>query len=662
MKLANYKKASRDVIQGIRSDGLRVGLSTIFAPWAAPFFKEREGIWFPQGRMWVFERSRITGEFMASLAAMLPKDVTLDVSAVAQQLKAALSAPDPDLFAPGLDVQLFPVRGGGYVCMSKFDQLMLRAVQGMQATFLRNKNAWRLRSELPQILDSFASVAAVRREHIYLHQQEIVLEELASLTGGDRPGVAVGGMMPEPGARRTGDSEGENAILTVVATPLKKLWVSEAVLAAAATQHGLYDYQVEGVRHLLSHSSVLLADDMGLGKTRQAIVAARLVDAPGAALVVCPANLRINWQREIAQIDPDAKVVIAGGDQDLSNADWVIVSYERLGGIVQGMNDGQLKFRVMLVDEAHYLKEPTAARTRNAFLLAPHIERRFLLTATPILNHEGELHSLLRLSGHPIGNVPLGDFLEQFAGKPELRKTLSERVSEWMLRRRKDVLKTLKGKKHETQFVDLGEDERAQYRKVLADPNEIALVKIGKLRRMVERLKADWLVNTISSLQPDDKTIIFCEYTDNVAYMAEEFAKAGIEVVTYTGDDTPIRKQKAVDAFMVNASTRVFIGTTKAAGVGLNLTSANYVFFASLPWTAAVRRQAEDRAYRNGQLRLVMVVVPVISGTIDEQIVVLLKHKESIEQDLLADGEPDPMAVEKEMAEQLLCRDELAAA
>ena len=662
MKLANYKKASRELIQAIRSDGARVGLSTVFAPWAAPFFREREGTWFPHGRMWVFERSRITGEFVAALAALLPKDVTLDVSAAAQQLKAALAAPDPDLFAPGLDVQLFPVRGGGFVCMSKFDQLMLRAVQNLQGSFLKNKGAWRLRADLPAILDVLASVAAVRREHIYVHQQEIVLEELSTMAGGDRPGVSVGGMMPEPGARRTGDAEGENAILTVVATPLKKLWVDEKALAAAEATYGLYDYQVAGVRHLLSYSSALLADDMGLGKTRQAAVAARMVTGPGAALVVCPANLRINWQREIGQVDPDAKVVIAGGEQDLAGADWVVVSYERLGGIVQAINDGQLKFRVMLVDEAHYLKEPQSARTRNAFLLAPHIDRRFLLTATPILNRESELHSLLRLSGHPIGSVPVGEFLEEFAGKPELRKALSERVSEWMLRRRKDVLKTLKGKTHVVQYVDLGEDERAKYRKVLADPDEIALVKIGKLRRMLECAKADWLVDTISSLEHDDKVIVFCEYTDSVEYLAEEFAKAGIEAVKYTGEYTPIRKQRAVDAFMIDPDTRVFIGTTKAAGVGLNLTAANYVTFASLPWTAAIKRQAEDRAYRNGQLRLVTVIDPLITGTIDEQIVELLKHKEGIEQDLLADGEPDPKAVEKEMAEKLLCGDSLVAA
>jgi len=425
-------------------------------------------------------------------------------------------------------------------------------------------------------------------------------------------------------------------------------------LLEAEQAFGLYDFQVGGVRHLLSYSSALLADDMGLGKTRQAVVAAHMVSGEGVVLVVCPANLRINWQREVHAVDPGANVVIAGDGHEWATADWLVVNYERLGGVVQALNDGQIRFRVMLCDEAHYLKEPDSTRTRNAFLLSKHIERRFLLTATPVLNRESELHTLLRLSGHPIGVIPLGDFLSEFAGSPELRKALSERVSEWMLRRRKDVLKNLKSKSHEFKYVELAVDEIEQYKQVLADNSLVTLVKIGKMRRMLECFKASWLIEAVCSLNEDDTAIIFCEFVDSVSYLAEEFAKVGIKVVTYVGTDSPTRKQKAVDTFMGDHGVTVFIGTTAAAGVGLTLIAANYVFFASQPWTAAARRQAEDRAYRNGQTRDVVVVIPVVQNTIDEQVVELLKHKESIEQDLLADGSEDPQKVEKEMAAKLL--------
>lgn len=657
MKLSDYKKPPKDFIQGVRTDGFRLGISTVFAPWISSFFRDREAVWFGQGRMWTFDRARINGEFAASLAENLPTGSLYDVSAFAQKVKSALASPDPDLFAPFLDIQIFPVVGGDLVCLFRFDQLLLRTMQRLNGNFLRNKNAWRLKVTQEQLLEALRVHAGVGREHVFVSDTEIVLEQHATLSDGDRPGVQVGGMVPERGAAQNGDSEGENSMLTVLATPMKRLWINEERLAEAVQLHGLhsgYAYQEAGVRHLLSYSSCLLADDMGLGKSRQAVVAATLVTGEGCVLVVCPASLRINWEREIHMIQPQARVVISGDNQDWAGADWLIVNYERLGTVVQAVNDGVVRFRVMLCDEAQFLKEPDSTRTRNAFLLSKNIDRRFLLTATPVLNRESELHTLLRLSGHPIGNIPLADFLSDFAGSPELRKGLSERVSEWMLRRRKDVLTSLKGKSREVQYVDLAQDERDQYRLAATDDSLPAIVKIGKLRQLLERLKANWLIQTINALEEADKAIIFCEYTETVGYLADEFAKVGIDVVTFTGSDSGTKKQKAVDKFMGNPAARVFIGTTGAAGVGLTLTAANYVFFASLPWTDAAKRQAEDRAYRNGQTRHVSVIVPVIAGTIDEQVVLLLEHKEGIEKDLFGKAGEDPAHVEKLMATKLL--------
>ncbi len=654
MKLADYRKP-KEFIAGVRSDGFRIGFSTLFAPVVNTLFKSSlSGAWNGVGRMWVFDRTRVNGEFAATIQANLPKDYLFDAKAVVEKIKAALAAPDPDLFVPGLDVQLFPVKGGGAVLMFRYDVTTQRVVSDLCGRFLRTKNAWLIRQPTDKILDALGQHAGVLRDHIYLHDTEIVLEDYAAGGDGDRPAITVNGAFPEGARSKEGQEQGENAILTVVSRPLRKLSVDEAQLTEAAALYGLYDYQEDGVRHLLSSSSSLLADDMGLGKTRQAVVAARLVPGTDPILVVCPANLRINWQREINAVDQDARVAIVGQDREWRGSAWVVANYERLGAVVQAVGDGQLRFRAVLYDEAHYLKEPDTARTRNAFLLSAHIERRFLLTATPILNRESELHTLLRLSGHPIGEVPLAEFQEEFAGSPELRKGLADRLAEWMLRRRKDVLKTLKGKSVEVQYIELGADQMASYQHLLADGDMTALVKIGKLQRMLETMKASWLIETISALPEGAKSIVFCRYVDSVEALAEEFGKAGIKVVTYTGEYTAIRKQRAVDSFMADPDVTVFIGTIGAAGVGLNLTVANYVFFATQPWTAAARRQAEDRAYRNGQTRHVTVVIPLVVGSIDEQLVELLKHKESIEQDLLADDNVDEGSEEKRLAAQLL--------
>jgi SNF2 family DNA or RNA helicase len=120
-----------------------------------------------------------------------------------------------------------------------------------------------------------------------------------------------------------------------------------------------------------------------------------------------------------------------------------------------------------------------------------------------------------------------------------------------------------------------------------------------------------------------------------VEALKETLAALGIAAVSLVGSDAGPKRQKAVDAFQQDASVRVFIGTTSAAGVGITLTAANYVVFASLPWTPALKRQAEDRAYRLGQKRDVFVIVPIVPNTIDEQVHQLLDSKAGLEQDVV---------------------------
>ncbi|MFU5916200.1 helicase-related protein, partial [Pseudomonas aeruginosa] len=100
--------------------------------------------------------------------------------------------------------------------------------------------------------------------------------------------------------------------------------------------------------------------------------------------------------------------------------------------------------------------------------------------------------------------------------------------------------------------------------------------------------------------------------------------------VTLVGNDSLTKRQKAIDRFQQDPDCRVFICTTAAAGTGNNLTAANYVFFLGLPWTPGQQEQAEDRAYRNGQLRMVVVKIPLVEGTIDEQLWQLLNAKRQV--------------------------------
>lgn len=486
---------------------------------------------------------------------------------------------------------------------------------------------------MPELLDALKQGAGIDASLVFVHDGSMLLEELTSRGGNEVPLTVAGAPPPsrDAGSTAQGQEGDEDAggFLSALGTPLVRLPVNEEMLGRAAVACGLRDYQVAGVRHLLSLSSGLLADDMGLGKTRQAVVAGRLAAGLGQVLVACPASLALNWEREIRAVYPQAVIAVVGREsrEQWLVADWIIANYERLGGLVR---EATLDLQVMLVDEAHYLKEHQAGRTRNAFVLAERVPRRFLLTGTPVLNREVEVHTLLRLSGHPLGAMPLAEFRKSFAGDAGKRQLLAERVSEWMLRRGKDVLKDL-GTKHQQVCLVQPADNLAGYRQIMADPLLQAMPKLTKLRQYLESLKIDFILDALRGLPEGAKALVFCEYMDTVRLLKQAAAAEGLGCVSLVGADAPKNRMAAVDAFQQDPAVRVFVGTTQAAGVGITLTAASYVFFASLPWTPALKRQAEDRAYRSGNTGDVFVIIPVVPGTIDEQIHALLEAKRDIE-------------------------------
>ena len=628
--------ARRHLVTRIVSDGLRIGLATVYADGVGSAMRELGATWSAARRMWICPVESMR-ELLGRLEGSAAPFGDLDVGGVRDVALAAWAAPSRDFFAAVLDVQMMPLATGGFALTSAYDPLIGKAAKSLAGRFHKHVKAWELRGHPREaVLEALRDLAGVDSCFVFEHEALVMLEDLGSASASQVP-ISVAGVMPPIGIRSAQDDEGVgNGFLSALAAPMARLAVDERQLAEAALTCGLRDYQVAGVRHLLGLSSALLADDMGLGKTRQAVVAGRLAAGSKTVLVVCPASLGINWEREILAVYPQARVATVG-QHDMATqrqADWVVANYERLGGLVR---DASIIIGCMLIDEAHYLKEHQAGRTRNAFLLAQRVPRRFLLTGTPLLSREIEVHTLLRLSGHPIGEMALAEFRKTFAGNEARRELLAARLGEWMLRRGKDVLKDLGDKTHQLRYVEAA-DELAGYRAIMADPSLMAMPKITKLRQHLEQLKLDFLIESVQSLPPDAKAIIFCEYMDTVEALRQAFKDSGTGCVSLVGSDAPKKRMAAVDAFQGDAGVRVFIGTTMAAGVGITLTAANYVFFASLPWTPALKRQAEDRAYRSGQQRDVFVIIPLVAGTIDEKVFALLDSKREIEVSIIEAG------------------------
>lgn len=628
--LAPVRPALRRLVTRAVSDGRRLGLSVAPVDDSSAILRGLKSIWFGPRHQWLFSGEQHDLRLADSIRTAFRQRPLVDLQGLEALLRDAIEAPSPTYFTEVLDVQILPLEHGGFAVSSVFDPYLVAAMRALQGRFHRYAAAWQVAGPVERILETLQRLAGIDPVLVFVHEQPMRLEDLISKPKAEMP-ISVPGAPPA-----FGDGGGErettgSGFLSSIGSPMVRFEVDEDVLGRAITHCGLYDYQADGVRHLLGRSSALLGDDMGLGKSRQAVVASRIAAGRGRILVVCPASLRINWVREIQGVFPKDLVGMVGEDRMelLQACRWVVSNYERLGGLVR---ESGLSFEVMVVDEAHYLKEYQAGRTRNAFLLADRIHRRFLLTGTPILSREMEVHTLLRISGHPVGHLDLNAFRKQYAGSPEGRAALAEVLSDWMLRRPKSVLKNLGLKTRQFRFVQPAEGLE-QYRKIMADGTLTVMPKIVKLRQLLEAMKLEFVIETLQSLGEDDKIIVFCEYMETVDALKAALTEARIGTVSLVGADPMKKRQVAVDAFQGDTVIKVFIGTTSAAGVGITLTAANYVLFVSQPWTPAVMRQAEDRAYRNGQTRDVIVIVPIVPDTIDQDIMRLLDSKTALEAD-----------------------------
>jgi SNF2 family DNA or RNA helicase len=214
-----------------------------------------------------------------------------------------------------------------------------------------------------------------------------------------------------------------------------------------------------------------------------------------------------------------------------------------------------------------------------------------------------------------------------------------------MLRRKKDVaLPWLKGKQEQIEHIKLDPEVRAEYDAIANNRLLYPLPKINKLRTFSDSAKIDLIIARITESSAEDKVLVFTEFKDTVFAIRDKLAELGIKAVTLTGDDSLNKRQKAVDDFQNDPNIKCFIGTTAAAGVGINLTAANLVIFSSLPWNPALKGQAEDRAYRNGQLRVVIVKILLIEDSIDTMMWNMIQFKQDLATDILNPEEQEAKA------------------
>ena len=616
-------------------DGYDFGLQLQFLEGANKLLLERGGYFIrrndhPRHRFWRMPKDKLLRELdvlFTRLMELADGRFRETWESFYEKIQAAQMSPDRQAFTWGLTFRIAPLTHGGILLSGDYHPGMVAVARRMRGVFLGQSKSWRIDASAELVRSNLILELGLSEDQFeILDTLQELLTDGSIIPADTITRITLGGPPQEQGAASATEDISTDVYLAAIPT-IERTELTQEQINQALIGHSLLAHQPAGIQHLLQRTSALLADDMGLGKTRQAIIAAAIRAAGRPVLVITLATLIINWQREIQMVYPDARIGLQVFDPE---SQWIITNYERLSDFVLQASH----FDVMIIDEAHRLKEPTAACTRHGFDIAAKVPTRYLLTGTPVLNRESELHTLLRLSGHPVGQLPLKVFSEQFAGNQDFRKNLRDAIGDWMLRRRKDVLPGLKGKQRQTLPVQLTAEERSEYDRVRMEDRP-SLARLGALRQLLEQVKVRVVMDLVSELDVEDKVILFCEFKDTVTTLQRLCEALDYGCTTVVGSDSPKKRQKAIDQFQTDPSTRVFAATTSAAGTGNNLTAANYVMFLGLPWTPGMQEQAEDRAYRNGQLRLVVVKIPLIENSIDQMLWQMLQDKRQLAQDLI---------------------------
>ncbi|MBU2770123.1 DEAD/DEAH box helicase [Acidithiobacillus caldus] len=651
------KTSTAGLWRGMYSDGRRIGLWTTFHKDTNPFSKEvvkRYGFsWLADKKIWVGPLDNAK-TLIRELSGRWPELYPLNAgSAILAKAKALIEP----FWAMSVRPRLVE-RDGIWHFSFPYDTTTISFLKKSRvASWDGQSSAWEFQDDLSlgDITDLLSAAAVPERYLTIVHSGEPI--QMPKAVSGwtpymvyvdrndietERGDLQVSGAeraiesstAPEDEEKQMQKQRRAALIQQAFYQPLLLLPIEDETIENIVVRCSLMPHQNDGIRHFLARTSALNGDDMGLGKTRQTVAAAGHL--AGAKVIACPASLKDNWSREIRMVYPDAVPFIFENVLPDEQPEWLIVNYERIPALLKQLvdTDRNWKFTVAAFDEAHYLKEPSALRTKASFDLAAKAERKWLLTATPMLNCPEETWTLLRLSGHPAGDLDLRTFSEHFSKSRNDRLGLGERISEWMIRRTKDEVLTLAGKYRQEPYVSVDSEQMERYTIWMEDNNLTALQKINFARQWLEEMKRGPILEMLNDLQPDAKAIIFCNFEKTVRWFMDAMPEGS--AVRLTGKENRKQREAAVHRFQNDPECRWFIGNIKAAGVGLNLTAATYVFFVSRPWTPADQTQAEDRAYRIGQDRRVEIYIPTIPHTIDEDIRELLKSKGEITEDVLA--------------------------
>jgi len=455
----------------------------------------------------------------------------------------------------------------------------------------------------------------------------------------------------------------------------EKLEASQRVSSEVDIPHpegiDYFPFQKAGIEFAMKSQNILIGDEMGLGKTIQAIGVINVDPSIFNVVVICPASLKRNWERELKKwLVRDIPVhVVNSSDVLLEGIN--IINYDILTKF-PGLQ--HFEWDLVVVDECHKTKNPKAKRTKATHGLKAR--RKIYMTGTPIVNRPIELWPIVNTLAPDIFpsffpyakrycNAQQGRYGWDFSGASnldELQRKL--RMSIMVRRLKRDVLTELPPKVRqiiaidgEGEILDLIEREKRAYERVkerleelqarvdealasgddatykeavrlLRQGNLAAFTEMARERHDVAVAKIPYVIEHLNEvLESNGKVVVMAHHHDVVEGIRAAFPDTS---VVLTGETPMEERQRNVDRFQNDPSIQLFIGSITAAGVGITLTAASKVVFAELDWVPGNLTQAEDRCHRIGQHDSVLVQHIVMDGSLDAHMAYILVNKQEV--------------------------------
>lgn len=443
------------------------------------------------------------------------------------------------------------------------------------------------------------------------------------------------------------------------------LYVKEKAVAPKDLE--TYSYQDAGVAFATSRNCTLIADDMGIGKTIQAICSANILK-PKKVLIVCPATAKRNWEREWNKWTTLKNTVAVG---DISK-DVFIINYD----VLHKYDLREIKWDMIIIDEAHYCKNSSAKRTVQLFggrlkngvtwkMLRPlDAKYKLCLTGTPILNRPIEIFPVLKYL-LPSGFHDKMQFAKRFCGAylgtfgwdmsgatngEELQKLLRSTI---MLRRLKsDVLPELPNKFRQIieidpdtnakkalqkeaniwdaifdkEITDLDDESYQKLVKAMKGGGKLEFETMSTLRKELAVAKIPMIIQHLEDVMMSVKKVVcFCHHREVAEALHKHFKDKSVMLIGGTNEKA---KDAAIQSFQNVNNIELFIGNITSAGVAITLTAASHMVFAEFCWTPGELTQAEDRCHRIGLKNNLLIQHLVFARTMEATMLKYIVRKQ----------------------------------